>query len=174
MNIEKYLLFVDEKIFAKTQKHLTEIHEGIFRGSWEGQTYRQISVGLHRSEQHIREEGAKLWKLLSRVFGEPVKKNTFPSVIRRYQKTSPSVELERQYFWGESIDVSIFYGRQTELKTLHKWIARDRCRLIEILAMEGVGKTALAVKLAQQLSIGLWTFSDLLHLKLTHSLMTCE
>ncbi len=149
--IEESLLFVDNQVFTETQKPLTEIHAEIFRRSWQGQPYAQISAELHRSEQHVKEEGAKLWKLLSQVFKETVKKNTFPSVIRRHQKTPPSVELERQYFWGESIDVSNFYGRQTELETLNKWIIEDRCRLIEILAMGGVGKTALAVKLAQQL-----------------------
>jgi hypothetical protein len=72
--IEEYLLFIDKKVFTKTQKPLTEIHAEIFRRSRQGQTYLQISVGLHRTEQHVKEEGAKLWKLLSKVLGEPAKK----------------------------------------------------------------------------------------------------
>ncbi|WP_413163626.1 NB-ARC domain-containing protein [Capilliphycus salinus ALCB114379] len=53
--------------------------------------------------------------------------------------------------WGEAIDVSNFHGRQEELNTLKQWIEIDRCRVIAILAMGGAGKTALSVKLAEQL-----------------------
>src|SRR5512139_1328646 len=32
--------------------------------------------------------------------------------------------------WGEAPDVSLFYGRTTELTHLTQWILQDRCRLI--------------------------------------------
>ncbi len=102
--------------------------------------------------EYLREVGARLWQLLAQALGEPVSKKNIRSILQRYQQSLAVVALERQYFWGESIDVSIFYGRTKELKTLHKWITKDRCRLIEILAMGGMGKTAVAVKLAQQVS----------------------
>lgn len=53
--------------------------------------------------------------------------------------------------WGEAGDVSAFYGRIEELNTLKQWIVGDRCRLIAILGMGGMGKTALSVKLAEQI-----------------------
>ncbi len=51
--------------------------------------------------------------------------------------------------WGEAIDVSAFYGRNDEIKTLEKWTVTDRCRLITVVGMGGIGKTALSIKLAE-------------------------
>ena len=53
--------------------------------------------------------------------------------------------------WGESIDTSIFYGRMAELVELEQWIIQEHCRLVAVLGMGGIGKTALAAKLAEQI-----------------------
>ena len=53
--------------------------------------------------------------------------------------------------WGEAVDVSVFYGRTEELATLERWIVKDRCRLVALLGMGGMGKTVLSVRLAEQI-----------------------
>ena len=53
--------------------------------------------------------------------------------------------------WGEAVDVSVFFGRTEELEKLKQWIVGARCRLVALLGMPRVGKTALSVKLAQQI-----------------------
>jgi WD40 repeat protein len=58
--------------------------------------------------------------------------------------------VEKRQDWGEAIDVSVFYGRIEELATLEQWIVKDRCRLVASLGLGGIGKTALTVKLAEQ------------------------
>jgi len=49
------------------------------------------------------------------------------------------------------VDVSIFYGRTEELAQLQQWILNDRCHLVAILGIGGIGKTALSVRCAEQL-----------------------
>ncbi|MDJ0707923.1 MAG: NB-ARC domain-containing protein [Leptolyngbyaceae cyanobacterium MO_188.B28] len=57
--------------------------------------------------------------------------------------------------WGEAPDVSHFYGRTDELQTLIQWITGEPpmggCRLIAVLGIGGVGKTAVAVKCVQHI-----------------------
>ena len=63
----------------------------------------------------------------------------------------PSSAVQNRADWGEAVDVSIFYGRTEELATLQRWILEDRCRLIALLGMGGMGKTSLTAKLGEQI-----------------------
>jgi hypothetical protein len=81
-------------------------------------------------------------------------------------KTSEQQEIVD---WGEAPDISLgFYGREQELKTLRQWIVSNSprgdssatlreglrptpCRLLALLGMGGIGKTALSVRLTEQI-----------------------
>jgi transcriptional regulator with XRE-family HTH domain len=70
--------------------------------------------------------------------------------------TSPFEELatrqdDPHQDWGDAIDVSVFYGREATLAQLQQWLVEDKCRLVALLGIGGIGKSALAVKLGMQL-----------------------
>jgi hypothetical protein len=67
------------------------------------------------------------------------------------QSTSVPVFIPR-HDWDEVPAVDEFYGRSDELAQLERWISTDRCRLITILGIGGMGKTALAACIAQQVA----------------------
>ncbi|MGF1675567.1 MAG: NB-ARC domain-containing protein, partial [Rivularia sp. (in: cyanobacteria)] len=57
-----------------------------------------------------------------------------------------------KYDWNAAPNISIFYDRSIERNQLKQWLINDKCRLLTILAMGGVGKTALALKLAEEVN----------------------
>ncbi|HAZ43246.1 MAG TPA: ATPase [Cyanobacteria bacterium UBA11369] len=52
---------------------------------------------------------------------------------------------------SEMPELGAFYDRIPELETLTTWILQQRCRLIALTGISGIGKTALAAKLVQQI-----------------------
>nr|QIZ85987.1 WD40 domain P-loop ATPase domain [Oscillatoria sp. PCC 6602] len=63
----------------------------------------------------------------------------------------PPAQLQSYQDWGIAPDVSTFYDRYEEIAQLKQWIVGDRCRLVAIVGLGGIGKTYLGVKLAEQI-----------------------
>ncbi|HEY9749074.1 MAG TPA: NB-ARC domain-containing protein, partial [Allocoleopsis sp.] len=164
MTAEEALAIVEQVL---EQGHLNKVQATVFKRAWEGWSYSEIARESGYDPGYIKDTGAKLWQLLSDALGERVTKFNFQAVIKRSltQRQRLESELENNtpvavsvapaslptQDWGEAIDVSIFYGRSAELSTLKQWIQQDRCRLVTLLGMGGIGKTALSVKLGEQL-----------------------
>ena len=42
------------------------------------------------------------------------------------------------------------YGRESEMETLRQWAVEERCRVIALLGLGGIGKSSLAVTFAKR------------------------
>jgi WD40 repeat protein len=151
MNFEEALEVADEAIFLYLGRRLSKVEIVILKGSWENQTYEQIASFASYSVAYVkRHVGPELWKLLSEALGEKVSKNNFRNVLERQWCKSKRKQEIQSADWGEAIDVSIFYGSTAELNTLKQWLIKERCRLVALVGMGGIGKSSVAAKLAQQ------------------------
>jgi WD40 repeat protein len=119
---------------------------------YQTQNANSVRVSLSNSLYRYIEE------LLIRQGQEEVKIkswNRIPNLLAQagYKKFASSNQrlVNKNQNWGEAIDVNLFYGRQSELAQLQRWIVVERCRLITILGIGGIGKTSLVIKLAQQI-----------------------
>ena len=68
------------------------------------------------------------------------------------QDTSNSKQTKTLYQdLSEMPELGDFYSRTLELHTLTTWILQQRCRLITLTGINGIGKTTLVVQLVQQI-----------------------
>lgn len=160
MTVEEALAILD---IVLEQESLNNIQELVFRKVLAGETYPKIAEIAGYDAEYIKVVGCQLWRVLSRAFGERVTKSNVLSVLRRYSQqtlavaTVPNLEdaegasSKQPQDWGDAIDVSTFYGRTKEVAKLVQWLVQDRCRLVAVLGMGGIGKTALVAKLAKQI-----------------------
>ncbi len=72
-----------------------------------------------------------------------------PSTTNTTGLPSMSVARTVRHDWGEAPDVPVFFGRTKELISLEQWLTSDRCRLVAIVGMKGIGKTRLSLKLGR-------------------------
>src|SRR2546421_6830821 len=54
--------------------------------------------------------------------------------------------------WGDALDMPSFYGREQELAQLAQWVLQERCRVVSLWGMGGIGKSALAVQVMHRLA----------------------
>lgn len=108
-------------------------------------TFIELCEKLSLDSDEISDLGPEPDPLLSQGSAQPLESeetsaSTLPGASPQWEKRD----------WGEAMDVSVFYGRQAELDTLTEWI-EEGCRLVSLLGMGGIGKSALSVKLAEQI-----------------------
>ncbi|MEM9218253.1 MAG: NB-ARC domain-containing protein [Cyanobacteria bacterium P01_F01_bin.150] len=145
MTSEDAIRIANSVLVANNNPPLTDIQCVILRESLAGKSYKEMQG---YASQHLKNEGAQLWTLLSKALGEPVKKSNFQTALTKHLQVHQETCLD----WGDAADVSAFWGRTSELHQIHQWMTTEQCRLIALVGMGGIGKTALAIKAAEQVA----------------------
>lgn len=157
MTIEEALTVLDNVLGQMT---LNDVQELVFRHAWEDWTYEQIAEQFGYTTDYVRNVGSHLWSALSELLGVRIGKKNLQSAVRRWAQQhdrlppppTPKIATQNVHLdLSEAPDIDRFIGRSEALATLSRWIEVDRCRLVAVLGMGGMGKTALAAKLVHQI-----------------------
>ncbi|MEH1845298.1 MAG: NB-ARC domain-containing protein [Nostoc sp.] len=113
-----------------------------------------IAKELGISAEAVRKRLSEVYKKFNVSGAGPGKLTKLQQVIEsEYRASSVTVKpiVNNHQDWGEAPSIrGVFYGREAELSTLKEWIVKDNSRLVALLGMGGIGKTALSVKLADE------------------------
>jgi WD40 repeat protein/predicted ATPase/transcriptional regulator with XRE-family HTH domain len=129
-------------------------------------------------EQIIRE--SPFGELLSQSAEPPLTEETPPpaesQLVKEESKPinalAPAVSTSNGHRvdWGDALAIPNFYGREWESSLVKEWVLEERCQVVSILGIGGIGKSALTVSLMHQMaqSFGVVIWRSL------RNLPTCE
>src|SRR5438128_6798257 len=92
------------------------------------------------------------WTGLVAQRGGSAQREVPPAQLAGAAAPSATRTSERRQDWGDAPDVLNFLGRVAELELLSERVLADRCRLVGLLGMGGIGKTMLAARLARDIA----------------------
>ncbi|MGD1920546.1 MAG: DUF1822 family protein [Pleurocapsa sp.] len=162
MNFETALNYVNKISIEKTGQKLKKPEIAILNGCWQGMTYEQISNSSAYSTNYLmRDIAPKLWKTLSKILEDNIGKTNFrlklcslyeSTVGKTENLTEENISEASSKNWqNASSSPSFFYGREVELRTFQQWLLEDRCHLLNIWGLNGLGKTSLMKRLGEQI-----------------------
>ncbi len=133
-----------------TQRQLAD-HLGVHRnsiGDWERSAYLpQTQEMVEDLAETLALSPTEIDQLL-----RAAEYSTEPDIQVRWVLPVQPNPQHPHHEWGEAPAVDLFYGRAPERETLTQWLTTDRCRLISIMGMGGIGKTTLATKIAAEIA----------------------
>ncbi|MFE1744581.1 NB-ARC domain-containing protein [Coleofasciculus sp. H7-2] len=138
---ESYVRDVGSKLWRKLSEELGEdVSKSNFRAAMER---LQISNVLNFAQDVVVSGSFNLC-------GESINSPDIPN--SHNEKTSNTKQTQTLYQdLSEMPELGAFYERTPELDILTTWILQQRCRLIALTGISGIGKTTLAVQLVQQI-----------------------
>ncbi len=136
-------------------RSFSKLQIDVLRGAWNDDSYVKTATAIGYQYSYIKDIGSDLWQLLSQKLETKVTKLNLREALMQYvrlqQMRAHSALHQRRVDWGEAPDVSQLCGRSAQLAKLEEWVLQQRCRMVAIVGMGGMGKTRLVTRLAQQL-----------------------
>jgi transcriptional regulator with XRE-family HTH domain len=105
---------------------------------------RQMAERLAEALHISPEDQSQFVRYARDETGQP--EDTSPGKIQPAVARPWLVAAAAKVDWGDAPDASGVLGRQIEVKQLRRWLVDDQCRLVAVLGMGGIGKTALAAR----------------------------
>jgi tetratricopeptide (TPR) repeat protein len=145
MTPDNAIATADEVLQASQHEPLTDIQRIILRESMAGTGYEHMK-GHGYVPQHIKNEGKKLWDLLTLVLGETVSKKNFKGALEKRWRSGqvvlkpPSLSVYKSKTW---------VGRSQLIDELLPKL-QDKTRAVWITGIPGIGKTTLGECLASR------------------------
>jgi hypothetical protein len=158
MQLIEILTFLDRLSLEQRGRRLESIEKNILESAWDNKPYRDVSGG---TEQTVKNKALLLWKYLSQLLNTKVNKHNVREVLESrnfggiFSPTSNLATVGNSP--GENLGEreALFHGRRVELFQLQQWMEIDRCKLVFIYGMKGIGKSYVAEKIAEMLSADL-------------------
>ncbi|MEH2066129.1 MAG: NB-ARC domain-containing protein [Nostoc sp.] len=116
----------------------------------QGQPPNAIAKELAISAEAVRKRLSEVYKKFDVSGSGPGKLTKLQQIIESEYLASSQKITQNHQDWGQAPGICVFYGRIAQLSQLTQWLIQDKCQLVAILGMGGIGKTALSVKLAKE------------------------
>ena len=140
-NLDDALKIANNLIYSQEKRHLTDVETAIIQGAWNKKDYGEIAEENNYTLSYISQDVApKLWKLLSEVLGERVKKSNFKEALKRTVKES--LPLKENIFKQSLIITDTYINRPPVESLCYQEILQPGA-LIRIKAPWKMGKTFL-------------------------------
>ena len=165
VTFDEALAVVNDLVLAKRGRYLSQPEILIMRGAWHNREFVEIAENSAYSVNYLqRGVATRLWDILTKTIGNGKRvskknvRNFLEQVAQEHYPQSASSTEEKtsqikniQILGSKPPDISSFYGRGGELSYLKELITKQRC--VSLVGVAGIGKTALAAKLIQEINI---------------------
>ncbi|NEQ99444.1 MAG: hypothetical protein F6K30_22525 [Cyanothece sp. SIO2G6] len=161
-SVEDAVHVANQLVLAKIGRSLSDTEVIVLQGAWERLDYDQIAAQHQYSTSYVSNDVApKLWRLLSDIVGEKVRKSNFKEALKRHWDTVPTVPPDYSSEPSEAI-------AKQSVMTKHRFVCDEtyiprppieqKCydticqpgSLLRIKAPKHMGKTALVNYLFSQ------------------------